>query len=141
MVELAKAGNAEAQLVLGLNLLNGTGVAMNIERAAGWLERAANGGQPVAQETHGRPLSDGNRCRSGHAKSDPLVRNRRPLGNVKAMANLGKAYAGGWSEGTDFSKAAQWFCVPPVSATSMPSSILPFCTSAARAFPQPVRCL
>lgn len=30
-------------------------------------------------------------------------------GNVKAMTNLAMLYAGGWPDGTDFSKAASWF--------------------------------
>jgi len=82
---------------------------MNIEKAAGWLERAAESGQPVAQETIGVLYQTGNRRRGGHAKSDPLVRSRRVFGNVRAMTNLAKAYAGGWSAGTDYAKVARWF--------------------------------
>ena len=106
---LAKAGNAEAQMILGLKLLNGAGVAMNIERAAGWLERAASGGQPVAQETIGVLYQTGTGVVADMPKAIRWYEAAARLGNVKAMANLGKVYAGGWGEGTDFAEAARWF--------------------------------
>jgi len=106
---LAKAGNAEAQLILGLRLLNGTGVAMHIEKAAVWLERAASGGQPVAQEILGVLYQTGTGVVADMPKAIRWYEAAAGSGNVKAMANLGKAYAGGWSEGTDLTKAAQWF--------------------------------
>ncbi|MGA7674242.1 MAG: TetR family transcriptional regulator [Rhizomicrobium sp.] len=108
VIALAKAGNAEAQLLLGLKLLNGTGVAMNIETAAGWLERAANGGQPVAQEIIGVLYQTGTGVATDMPKAIRWYETAALLGNVKAMADLGKVYAGGWSEGTDFAKATQW---------------------------------
>ena len=30
-------------------------------------------------------------------------------GNLRAMTNLGKVYAGGWKDVTDFAEAARWF--------------------------------
>jgi TPR repeat protein len=106
---LAAAGNAEAQLILGLKLLNGAGVAMNIEKAAGWLERAAIRGQPIAQETIGVLYQTGTGVVADMSKAIRWYEAAARQGNVKAMANLGKVHAGGSSEGTDFAKAAQWF--------------------------------
>jgi TPR repeat protein len=106
---LAKAGNADAQLILGLRLLNGAGVTMNIEKAADWLERAASGKQPVAQETIGVLYQTGTGVVANVPKAIRWYEAAARLGNVKAMANLGKVHAGGWSEGTNFAKAAQWF--------------------------------
>jgi TPR repeat protein len=108
LTALAKAGNAEAQLILGLKLLNGAGVAMHIEKAAVWLERAAHGGQPVAQEILGVLYQTGTGVVADMPKAIRWYEAAAGSGNVKAMANLGKAYAGGWSEGTDITKAAQW---------------------------------
>jgi len=106
---LAKAGNAEAQLTLGLKLLNGAGVKKNIEKAASWLERAAEDGQPVAQETMGVLYQTGTGVAADLSRAIRWYESAAHSGNVKAMANLGKVYAGGSSEGTDFVKAAQWF--------------------------------
>lgn len=106
---LAKAGNAKAQLILGLKLLNGAGMAMQIDKAAGWLERAANKGQPVAQEILGVLYQTGTGVPVDMSKAIKWYGSAAAAGNVKAMANLGKAYGGGWSDGTDLAKAAQWF--------------------------------
>ena len=105
----ARAGNTEAQLILGLKLLNGTGAAMNIEKAAGWLERAAESGQPVAQETIGVLYQTGTGVAADMPKAIHWYEAAAHSGNVRAMTNLAKAYAGGWSAGTDYAKAARWF--------------------------------
>ena len=109
LAALAKAGNAQAQLILGLKLLNGTGMAMHIDKAAGWLERAASKGQPVAQEVLGVLYQTGTGVAVDMSKAIKWYGSAAAAGNVKAMANLGKAYGGGWSDGTDLAKAAQWF--------------------------------
>jgi len=109
LAALAKAGNTQAQLILGLKLLNGTGMAMHIDKAAGWLDRAANKGQPVAQEVLGVLYQTGTGVAVDMSKAIKWYGSAAAAGNVKAMANLGKAYGGGWSNGTDLAKAAQWF--------------------------------
>ena len=109
LAALATAGNAEAQLILGLKLLNGAGVAMNIEKAAGLLERAARGGQPVAQETIGVLYQTGTGVAADMRKAIRWYEAAARLGNLKAMTNLAKVHAGGWNEATDFAKAARWF--------------------------------
>lgn len=106
---LARAGNTSAQLLLGLKYLNGTGVAINIDRATGWLQRAAGSGQPVAQEVLGVLYQTGTGVPADVPRAIRLYEAAAKAGNVKAMANLGKTYAGGWREGTDLEKAAQWF--------------------------------
>jgi localization factor PodJL len=109
LAALAKAGSAKAQLILGLKLLNGTGMAIHIDKAAGWLERAANKGQPVAQEILGVLYQTGTGVAADMTKAIRWYETAAAAGNVKAMANLGKAYGGGSSGGTDLAKAAQWF--------------------------------
>ena len=106
---MAASGNASAQLVLGLKLLNGTGVAMNIEKAAGWLRRAAESGQPVAQESLGVLYQTGTGVIADGAKAARWYEASALQGNVKAMANLAKTYAGGSAQGPDVTKAVRWF--------------------------------
>ncbi len=109
LAALAAAGNAQAQLVLGLEFLNGTNSEMNVAKAAGWLERAANGGQPVAQNYLGALYQTGTGVKTDMAKAIRWYRAAAVAGNRKAMTDLGKAYAGGWTEGTDYALAAHWF--------------------------------
>jgi len=84
----------EAQLARGLRLLNGTGVAMNVEKAAVWLERAAANGNALAQNYVGVLYQTAPAFmptwRQPCAGTKAAARN----GNLKAMTNLGKAYAG-----------------------------------------------
>jgi TPR repeat protein len=116
---LAKAGNAEAQLTLGLKLLNGAGVKMNIEKAASWLERAAEDGQPVAQETMGVLYQTGTGVAADLSRPWPISARSMPAARARERIS---------------SKRRSGLRAPRGSATSMLSSILPFCTSAARAF-------
>ena len=97
------------QLARGLQYLNGTGVATNVEKAARYLERAARAGLPVAQNYMGVLYQTGTGVRANMATAVAWYEAAARSGNLKAMTNLGKAYAGGWSEGTDFAKAAEWF--------------------------------
>ncbi len=101
--------DAKAQLILGIRLLNGTGVATNVEKAAKWLERAAAAGQPVAMNFTGVLYQTGTGVPADMAKAIRWYEASAQHGNIKAMTNLGKLYAGGWAEGTDYEKAAQWF--------------------------------
>jgi TPR repeat protein len=99
----------EAQLARGLRLLNGAGVAMNVEKAAIWLERAAANGNAVAQNYVGVLYQTGTGVHANMATAMRWYEAAARNGNLKAMTNLGKAYAGGWAEGTDYTKAAEWF--------------------------------
>jgi len=109
LAALAAAGNAQAQLVLGLEFLNGTNSQMDVAKAATWLERAANGGQPVAQNYLGALYQTGTGVKTDMARAVHWYRAAAVAGNRKAMTDLGKVYAGGWAEGTDFAMAAHWF--------------------------------
>jgi localization factor PodJL len=105
IVSRGPAGRAE--LIRGLRYLHGTGVAIDNVRAKLWVERAALRGDPVAENLMGVFAQSGSGASMVRAIGwyEAAVRH----GNVKAMTNLGKLYAGGWREGTDFAKAAGWF--------------------------------
>ena len=106
---LAEAGNLQAQLILGLNLLNGTGVPMNIEKGANWIERAAIGGQGVAQNCLGVLYQTGTGVAASMIHAVHWYEAAARHGNLRAMTNLGKIHAGGWKDVTDFAEAARWF--------------------------------
>jgi len=106
---LAEAGNAQAQLILGLKLLNGTGLPMNIEKGASWIERAAVGGQAVAQNCLGVLYQTGTGVAVSMIHAVHWYEVAARQGNLRAMTNLGKIYAGGWKDVTDFPEAAHWF--------------------------------
>ena len=106
---LAEAGNVQAQLILGLKLLNGTGLPMSIEKGASWIERAAVGGQAVAQNCLGVLYQTGTGVAVSMIHAVHWYEASARQGNLRAMTNLGKIYAGGWKDVTDFAEAAHWF--------------------------------
>ncbi|MDE2182068.1 MAG: SEL1-like repeat protein [Alphaproteobacteria bacterium] len=105
----AAGGDRQAQLALGLKLMNGTGVAVNVERGVIWLERAAAAGLPVAQNLVGVLYQTGTGVNADMAQAARWYEAAAQQGNVKAMTNLGKLYAGGWPQRTDYTAAARWF--------------------------------
>jgi TPR repeat protein len=98
-----------AQLVRGLKYLNGTGIPVDVAKARMWIERAALGGQPVAENLMGVLSQTGTGAPVNMAVAVGWYEGAAKHGNLKAMTNLGKIYAGGWPEGTDFTKASEWF--------------------------------
>jgi TPR repeat protein/AcrR family transcriptional regulator len=98
-----------AQLIRGLKYLNGTGVAIDVTKAALWIGRAASSGQPVAQNYLGVLYQTGTGVAADMKAAIGFYEAAALQGNLKAMTNLGKLYAGGWREGTDYVKAAAWF--------------------------------
>ncbi len=109
LAALAAAGNEQAQLLLGLKLFNGDGVAINIEKGTNLLTRAAARGQPIAQCFLAVLFQTGTGVAADMAQAVRWYEAAAQQGNVKAMTDLAKAYAGGWKQGVDFAAAARWF--------------------------------
>ena len=105
----AQIGNAKAQLVLGLKMLNGDGIAINEAEAARWLERAAKQGDPVAQYHLGTLYERGHGVPADARQAAAWYEAAANLGNRKAMHNLAVAYARGAGVTKDLAIAAQWF--------------------------------
>ncbi len=103
--QLVPRPSARAQLIRGLKYLNGAGFALDAVRAKSWIEQAARRGDPVAEEMMGGFAQRETGAGSAIGWYERAARH----GNRRAMADLGKLYAGGWKEGTDFTKAADWF--------------------------------
>ncbi len=107
LMEQARSGNAKAQLVVALDLLDGP--QKNDVLAARWLLTAARQGEAFAafelamlyRSGHGVPLD----ARRAFHWFEAAAHK----GNRKAMQDLAVAYAEGWGTGKDGSEAARWF--------------------------------
>ena len=107
--KLANAGNAKAELVVGLKYLDGDGVPVSETDAAKWLERAAEAGLPVAQYRLGTMYERGRGVAQDGAKAVHWYTLAAQAGNRKAMHNLAVAYASGSGVPKNLSEAARWF--------------------------------
>ena len=109
LTQLANAGNAKAELVVGLKYLDGDGVPVSEADAAKWLERAAEQGQPVAQYRLGTIYERGRGVPADAAKAIHWYQVAAQAGNRKAMHNLAVAYASGSGTTKNLAEAARWF--------------------------------
>lgn len=109
LTALANAGNAKAELVVGLKYLDGDGVPASDADAAKWLERSAEAGEPVARYRLGTLLERGRGVAADPAKAIQWYEAAANQGNRKAMHNLAVAYAEGAGVKKDFVEASRWF--------------------------------
>jgi len=109
VTQLANAGNAKAQTIIGLKYLNGEGRAVNEAEAAKWLERAAQAGEPVAQYRLGTLYEHGSGVPADAAKATHWYLASAMQGNRKAMHNIAVDYAEGTGIKKDPTEAARWF--------------------------------
>jgi localization factor PodJL len=109
LTQLANAGNARAELVVGLKYLDGDGVPMNEANAAKWLERAAQQGLPVAQYRLGTLYDRGRGVTTDAVKAVHWYQLAAQAGNRKAMHNLAVAYSSGNGVAKNMAEAARWF--------------------------------
>ncbi|HEY3776593.1 MAG TPA: hypothetical protein VGL35_00900 [Rhizomicrobium sp.] len=101
---LAKAGDPQAQMLLGLQEL-GT----DKTDAAKWLQAAAVQGMPVAQYRLATLYAQGHGVQADAAKAFQWYAAAAKGGNRKAMSNLALAYAQGSGTAKDPQEAARWF--------------------------------
>jgi localization factor PodJL len=109
LTQLANAGNAKAETIVGLKYLNGEGVPVNEAQAAKWLERAAEAGEPVAQYRLGTLYEHGKGVPADLAKAAHWYQAAAMQGNRKAMHNIAVAYAEGAGIKKDLTEAVRWF--------------------------------
>ena len=109
LTALANAGNAKAELVVGLKYLDGDGVAVSEADAAKWLERAAEQGMAVAQYRLGTMYERGRGVPADAAKAFHWYQLAAQAGNRKSMHNLAVAYASGAGTAKNLAEAARWF--------------------------------
>ncbi len=109
LTTLADAGNAKAELLVGLKYLDGEGAAVNEAEAAKWLERAAGKGEAIAAYRLGTLFERGHGVPADASNAMHWYALAAKLGNRKAMHNLAVAYAEGSGTPKDLTRAAQWF--------------------------------
>jgi localization factor PodJL len=104
---LAQAGNAKAELLMGLRYLQAP--APDQPKAANWIRRAADQHEPLAQYWLGTLYEKGNGVAPDAAEAVRWYEAAAGQGNRKAMHALGVAYAEGLGTQKDYSEAARWF--------------------------------
>jgi localization factor PodJL len=102
---LAKGGDAQAQLLLGLRELGKN----NDAQAASWLERAAIQGVPIAQYRIATLYASGRGIPGDKVKAFRWYLSAAQAGNRKAMSNLAVAYAQGDGTAKNPQEAGRWF--------------------------------
>jgi localization factor PodJL len=109
LASLAGRGNADAQLLLGLEYLNGTGAAKNEGEAAQWISRSAARGNAVAQYWLATLYANGRGVKVDTAAAMHWYEEAAMQGNRKAMHQLAVSYAEGWGATRNYAEAARWF--------------------------------
>ncbi len=106
---LANAGDAKAQLMIGLKYLHGDGIAVDQPRAAQWIRRAAQQHEAFAQYWMGVLYERGDGVAPDAAEAVRWYEAAASQGNRKAMHALGIACAEGRGTQKSYSEAARWF--------------------------------
>lgn len=107
--EAAKAGNADAQLLLGKCYDFGYGVPANVTQAASWYTAAANSGNANAQDNLGTCYATGSGVPKNLPKAVQLYRQAAAQNNASALNNLGLCYRNGEGVAEDPAIAADYF--------------------------------
>jgi TPR repeat protein len=105
----AEAGDAEAQVNLGLMYANGEGVPQDAPKAVRWFRLAADQGDESAQYNLGFMYANGRGVPQDHVEAARLYRLAAEEGYGRALYNLGLLYARGFGVTQDTAQAYMWF--------------------------------
>lgn len=105
----AQAGDAQAQLRLGLMYLTGRGLGRDVARAREWLGRSAGAGTALAQMALGRMYATGIGVPTDLAEAVSWYRRAGDQGHAPAQFSLGLAYDQGRGVARDVAVARQWY--------------------------------
>lgn len=105
---LAQAGNANAELLLGLASLTAK-TSRSDAIAFQWLSRAAARNQPVAEYQLGTMYQNGRGVEADESQAFRWFESAAMNGNRKAMHSVATCYAEGWGTQKDLTEAARWF--------------------------------
>ena len=103
----ANAGNPKAELIVGLDLLDGAN--KDEASAAHWLSLAAGQGEPFAAFRLATLYQSGRGVASNAQQAFHWFESAAVKGNCKAMQDLAVAYAEGWGTAKNMQEAATWF--------------------------------
>lgn len=105
----AAAGDAEAQLRLGLRYAEGDGVIQNDKEAAKWLALAAKQGLTEAQYHYGLMLLKGRGVVQDYRAAFNWIEKPALRGYARAQYSLGELYRYGTGTSVDKARAYLWF--------------------------------
>jgi TPR repeat protein len=112
LVSLAEAGDAEAQLHLAsLYEVGGGGLPQDLPAARAWTERAAQGGDRIAQHNLALFLMQGEGGVRDLTEAAFWFRKAAEQGVVDAQYNLGLLFESGRGVERNLSEAYRWFAV------------------------------
>ena len=106
---LAEAGNATAQISLGVLYSNGHGVKRDYAKARAWYEKAAAQDDKAAQFYLGLLYYGGKGVKQDYAKARAWWEKSAELGDINAQFWLGLLYEEGKGGARDLAKARQWY--------------------------------
>ena len=107
--ELADAGDAEAQVELGVRYEHGRGVGKDYVVAVSWFRRAAEQGYAPGQVALGFMYSAGRGVVQDYAEAVRWERRAAEQGNAPAQHNLGVSYRNGLGVAQNHGEAVRWF--------------------------------
>lgn len=105
----AAAGDAEAQLQLGLRYAEGDGVIQNDKEATKWFALAAKQELTEAQYQYGLALLKGRGVVQDYRAAFSWIEKSAKRGNAKAQYSLGELYRFGTGTPLDKPRAYLWF--------------------------------
>jgi len=105
----AAAGDAEAQLQLGMRYSEGDGVIQNDKEAAKWFALAAKQGLAEAQYQYGLALLKGRGVVQDYKAAFSWIEKPAQRGYAKAQYSLGELYRFGTGTTLDKPRAYMWF--------------------------------
>lgn len=105
----ALKGDPAAAYEVGLRFAEGKGIAVNLDEAAKWYERAALGGVTPAMFRLGTFYEKGLSVKKNPETARRYYIQAAERGNAKAMHNLAVLDADGGGQGPNYKSAVQWF--------------------------------
>lgn len=105
---LARNGNADVQLHLGIMYITGDRVPQDYSEAARWIRLAAQQGNAKAQYNLGVMYSRGQGVNQDQVEAVRLYQLSAQQGNVDAQYNLGLAYGKGKGVTRNLAEAVRW---------------------------------
>lgn len=109
VIPLVKAGDRDAQYLLGVMFETGRGVPQNYRMAVQYYELAADQNSPDAQLNLALLYSTGNGVPQNHVKAAELYQKAANQKNTIAMRNLGLIYEKGQGVPQNYKKAAECY--------------------------------
>jgi len=109
LADLAEAGDADAEVALGLLYERGDGVAADPARAAAHYRRAAEAGNTLGQIALGDLYARGLGVARGDAEAAGWYRRAAEQGDASAQLKLGQFYEVGRGVPQDYAEAARWY--------------------------------